>query len=379
MVARAHPWASSRGTRRESRSRSRKEQEHYLGQHAKRTRADSDSSLAARSGPEPTTDDPQTGIWRALLVGTALGALLTLMIALLRRTPAALEGLPRPKAAQREAHPLGGASVVAGRVATASHHQVARPAHSAVPPLGLAPDGATGPGRWPAATKYVVGVILFLAVLALLYFMRSVLQILVLAALIAFVVSPVVRLLERALKGRRGLAVALTYLLVTVALILIPVILIPTVINAVNDLIAVDYQGILGQAATSVERWSAQAKAMPIAGEILGPVLDSILATLRAATTAPHPEEVSVSVTLAEASDRLARALGLLTQVLGPVVSAVASLVFMVLIALYISMTAHQMKDWLRPLVPPDYEGEVMGCSRGSARSGLPSWAASWP
>jgi predicted PurR-regulated permease PerM len=271
------------------------------------------------------------------LAGATLGAILALMIAILRRMPAPRPHLPHSRATEAQGSPADGAALAT-------------------------PGGAhRGPGRWPAATKYVVGVLLALALLALLYAVRSVLPILILAALIAFVVSPLVRLFERLLRGRRVLAVAFTYLLVVAALILLPVILVPMIIKAVNDLIAIDYVAIVEQATAALAPLAAQARATPIASEVLAPILDSILATLQAATVVPHPEEVSVSVTLAEASERLARTLGLLTQVLGPVVSAVASLVFMVLIALYISLTGHQVKDWLRPLIPPGYEAEITG------------------
>ena len=66
--------------------------------------------------------------------------------------------------------------------------------------------------EWDKTTKYIVGVGLILFGLYLLYLSRSVLTLFIIAALIAFLLRPVVRFFHHRCKIPRGLSVLLSYL-----------------------------------------------------------------------------------------------------------------------------------------------------------------------
>jgi predicted PurR-regulated permease PerM len=68
---------------------------------------------------------------------------------------------------------------------------------------------------------------------------------LVIAALIAFLVRPLIGYLCSRTRLPRGVVVLITYLLVAIVLLLAPLILLPPIIDAVNFLINLDYEALI--------------------------------------------------------------------------------------------------------------------------------------
>jgi predicted PurR-regulated permease PerM len=202
-------------------------------------------------------------------------------------------------------------------------------------------------------------VILFLAVLAILYFSRSVIPILIFAALLAFLIQPIVRFFQNRLKLKRGLSVTLTFVVVVLALALIPLIVLPALIDAVNSFVTVDYQSMLEGVIRRIEELSASAIGLPFVGTAVAPLLDSIVVSLQAIASGEGPQPVSYTITLSEAGGILAGMFGRLAKVMGPVVSAMTSLVFTLLISLYLSLSGDQIRDWYPKLIPPGYGPEI--------------------
>ena len=99
--------------------------------------------------------------------------------------------------------------------------------------------------QWRLETKYLVSIGLVIFALFVIYLMRPVLSLLVLASLIAFVASPSIHFLTRRLKIPRGAAVAITYLLASILILIIPFVLLPQIANAVNFLLHLDYAGLI--------------------------------------------------------------------------------------------------------------------------------------
>jgi predicted PurR-regulated permease PerM len=184
---------------------------------------------------------------------------------------------------------------------------------------------------------------------------------LILAALVAFIVSPLVRFFNHRLRLKKGLAVAFTYLLVVVILILIPLILLPAIVNAVNSFLTVDFQAAAETVVQAVEQASATLDGVPVLQGVVGPLLDSLLQSLQAISSTETPEPISYSLTVSEAGSTLAEMVGRVAQVVGPVIGAITSVVFMVLISVYFSLSSDQIRSWYPKLVPPGYEPEVAG------------------
>ncbi len=90
--------------------------------------------------------------------------------------------------------------------------------------------------KWSLPTRYLAAIVLFVLLSLLIYLGRVLIAPLVIGALVAYVLQPVVALLSRYLRLPRRWAVALVYLLFLSALATIPVTLTPVVIDQVTKM-----------------------------------------------------------------------------------------------------------------------------------------------
>ena len=96
--------------------------------------------------------------------------------------------------------------------------------------------------EWNKTTKHIVAVGMALFGLYLLYLSTSVLKIFGIAALVAFLLMPVVTFLHRRLKIPRVLATLLSYLVLIVVILLAPLVMLPPVIDGFNVIAGINYQ-----------------------------------------------------------------------------------------------------------------------------------------
>ena len=344
---------------------------------------------------EPPPEVQRTAWSTTLFWGLLLGAIVSLVAALRRRLKiAGEEALPRhadrdntllPPArmmpditvsdigsATGERSPVASrgrkaAVSVSGPASDTPKPSLPRPAPPPSQPPSVTESSApdiprpTQSTRWREPTKYVVGVGLILATLLILYISRSVIPVIIVAALLAMIIHPVIDFFQRRLKFSRGLSIALTYLLIIGLLVLIPLIVLPAVVGALNDLVNLDFQGWSQTAAEALQGLSASVAPIPIINGLLGPFLDSLSSALLGVSQAKPPEAVPYQVALSGIVSQLAQTLGTIAKLLGPVVSAVISLVFMLLVSFHLSLSGHRILEGYPRLLPPAYEPEITG------------------
>ena len=107
---------------------------------------------------------------------------------------------------------------------------------------------------WSIPTRYLILSIVILLLAALIYYARTIIGPLVIAALVAYVLNPAVTLVMRHTRlKRRTLAVPLVYVVFWLALAAIPAMLTPTIIAQISG-ISDDLVGLQG----TLERFLAQ-------------------------------------------------------------------------------------------------------------------------
>lgn len=249
------------------------------------------------------------------------------------------------------------ASAMPARDVTQASANMAAPHGQAATPA-VAPQPVST--RWSLATKYLVGVGIFLSLLFLVYISRGSLSLVIFAALIAFVVRPAIGFLTRRFKIKRGMATLTIYILVLVLLVILPLLLIPPIVNGINFVLNLDYQAAAQNLSAWFETASAQVHGVPVVGQVFGPVLDSFALALENLTTTGMPEPVA-QVTVNNLADQLAKTLGLLVGVLGPLVSGALSFVFMLLISLHMSLSVEAIQETYPRLIPKVYREEISG------------------
>lgn len=214
--------------------------------------------------------------------------------------------------------------------------------------------------RWSKPTKYLVGVILFLVFVLLLYISRNVLPLVIMAALIAFIVRPIILWMMRWLRLKKTGAVLLTYFLVLILITLTPLVMIPAMLDSFNFLLAIDYKTLATNLVDWVNGVALSVQSQPILDMLIGEPLLAAAETLNSLVSGqPTTAPLNLNLTFETVSRSLGQTFGTLTSVVGPLVSAVVSIMFTVLISVQLAMSWDDAVEAFPKIFPPAYKKEL--------------------
>jgi predicted PurR-regulated permease PerM len=217
--------------------------------------------------------------------------------------------------------------------------------------------------EWTKTTKHIVGVGLALFGLYILYLSRSVLTLVVIAALVAFILMPVVDFFNRRCRIPRGLAVLLAYLLLILVILLAPLVFVPPVIDGFQSLLKVDYQILI----VNILNWAEQtllylknvdAQAMGFTLD-LAPYIDPALDIVK--NTEPNfvPALPSFETLMTSLRSAVSFTYGFATNVAGTVFSGAITFIVTLLSAIYISLDGPNFMHYFLATVPEPVRPEV--------------------
>ena len=280
-----------------------------------------------------------------LTVGAIIGALVSVLISILRLLSKKMpkdERIPKPQLPETKKTPSGAAQAENENVA------VSPPKEKEEPSLI----------RWSRTTKYIVGTLLFSSLLVLVFLSSSAIPLIVFAAIMAFFVQPIISFFEKKMKANRGVATALTYILVLLLLISSPIILIPTLIDAVNFVLTIDMQAVMESVTLWVEDLANMVDSIPFIRTLFAPGLNALSDMLEGVPTMVPPEPVSLEASVATLGERLAKTAGILVTILGPIISSFVAFFFTLMISFYLSLSGEQLYEDLVAIFPPAYKDE---------------------
>ena len=215
---------------------------------------------------------------------------------------------------------------------------------------------------WSRPTKYIVGVGLVLFGIFILNLSRLVIPLLVVAALIAVIVRPVILWLESRVHLPRGLAVGLVYLGMAILAPLVIMLILPTISNALVYVGNQDYESIL----QSVEEWlrstliTIKAIQLPLAGFdfYVDSAVDTVLKAFQpfSSTIAVPP---AIDTVLQPLGSALNSVMAAGANLVGAVISRAAMIGFILLASIYISLDAHTYRNAFLNAVPAAYRPEM--------------------
>jgi predicted PurR-regulated permease PerM len=215
---------------------------------------------------------------------------------------------------------------------------------------------------WSRPTKYLVSVGLVLLGISLLYLSRPVIPLLIVAALTAVIVRPVILWLHDRVHLPRGLAVGLVYLGLAILAPLVILLTLPTIIDALVYVENLDYQSLVQNGVEGLRSMLNTIKAaqLPLAG--LDSYVDRVVDTLLAEFETFSPA-AAVPPSFAEIIEPLSSALMSVVQtganLVGAVFSRAAMIGFIFLASVYISLDAHSFRSAFLNAIPAAYQPEI--------------------
>lgn len=222
----------------------------------------------------------------------------------------------------------------------------------------LAPTASEESTNWSLPTRYIAAIILLISILWVVYFSKQSLTLLIFAALIAILARPVIGFLQKRLRLSKGLAVIVTYLLVTVLLFVLPVLIVPNIIGGINSLINYNWQDLLDKIGDTLDRTADLTATIPLIGGEIANSLNS-LSQLPQNLLGATPQSTPPKVSMQDLVSQVGTVVGVLGNIVGPLVSGVLSLVFLILISLQMSLASDQIRGWIIGPVPERFKGEI--------------------
>ena len=188
--------------------------------------------------------------------------------------------------------------------------------------------------RWNATIKVVVGVILFVLFALALYAFRALFVPLIIGLIMAYVLKPVVRLIQHTTRLSRGLATGLLYLLLLALAVPVGIVLIPVIIDQINYL---QHQVILFTRYLNNISTDAYIEVLSLRLSV---------------------QDLVRQITSALTSFITSVATGSLSFVLDAA-RIIALVVFTFVIGFYLTRDAERVTNWFEGLIPPAYRSDI--------------------
>ncbi len=212
--------------------------------------------------------------------------------------------------------------------------------------------------QWGPATKRIVAVVCVLIALLILYLGRSLIPFIVLAAILAFLLDPIVTFLCKLARFPRWAAVAIAYITLLVILALIILWGIPALVNAIRQA-NIDLPRLVMHIVIELRRWLESVRFVQFMdfSADLSPIVDPALEALNGVVpprVIPSPERILESLPSA-----LEVATGFASTVVSTVLSAILAFIFTLIYSIYLSLDMPRITRWVLEAIPPAYREEM--------------------
>lgn len=226
--------------------------------------------------------------------------------------------------------------------------------------------------QWDLSTKRTVLVILLVAVVFVIYISRSIVPMVLIAAILAYLLNPIINFAQR-FRIPRLVSTLTVYLLIVALLALVPIIFIPTVVDQLRALATFDAAG----AARAVITWANDTvRGLPETVVVLGYPLP-VAEYVRQVQT--NSQQVSLVPSVNDILGSLQQFLSTTTNVVSStasfginVVNSIFSIFVGVLVtffvSLYMTMDAPKIQAYFHSLFPTSYRSELADLLRRIGR-----------
>lgn len=187
--------------------------------------------------------------------------------------------------------------------------------------------------RWDTTTKVVVSVMLAVLAILALYLFRIVFIPLVIGAVMAYVLSPVVRWVSADPKVPRGLATALIYIILLILVIPLPASLVPWIVKQVTFL-----QGEFVNFMAYLDVISADTVSVLGFNLVVGDLVDEVTSSITGLLTSAAPASLTFVFNAAE---------------------VLLLIIFTFLVGFYLTKDATTFKEWFKGLIPLSYREDA--------------------
>ncbi len=240
------------------------------------------------------------------------------------------------------------------------------------PPVSPTPDVArSGGSQWDEATKRTVMVILLVASVGVVWISRPIIPLLVIAAIVAYLVHPLVDLLER-LRVPRAVSTIVLFLLLLVVLILTPVLLVPILVSQLASLnfdVPSTAYSVFNWFGTWVSHWPLTISVLGFEVPLHG-LTQQIQDNIKGVTFIPTLSEILgyIQQVISTATNVVSSTAAIGVSVVGSIVQLFIGFLLIFFLSLYLTKDAPKIGAYVEGLFPKSYQSEWIDLLRRMGR-----------
>jgi predicted PurR-regulated permease PerM len=230
------------------------------------------------------------------------------------------------------------------------------------PPEDTTAEPATPSPGWSAGTKRLVASAFVVACLLIVYLSRNVLALAALAGLIAFLISPLIRVLHVRLHMPRILALLVSYLVVFFGLLVVGVLIADGVVGAAREVDVAEAERSLKSSAEDTLRNVREIKVGDFTldlSEAVDPLLDKLDNPVREGAEDGKGDSRRLSLSSQQLESLFGGISSTARTISSAVVAAFMSAIITALVAMYLNADSDKFRRGLLSGVPPGYEGDA--------------------
>lgn len=220
-----------------------------------------------------------------------------------------------------------------------------------------APDGDGS--RWDLSTKRMVLVIMLIGLIGMIWLSRSIIPMLIVSGIIAYLLKPLVDLAER-LRIPRSVTTIFLFLLVLVMIILAPVIVIPILYRQLRELAAYDEQVLVANLNNWIQTALDSIQNVTVFGFVVpvGDMFQQVQANIN--TFEPTLEQILsyVQQIISTTTNVVGSTAAISFSVVGGIFQFVLGTLLIFFISLYLTKDAPRIRLYIEGLFPHSYQPE---------------------
>ena len=212
---------------------------------------------------------------------------------------------------------------------------------------------------WTNEVRYISLVGLIILIVYFAYLVRGSLTLVVIAALVAYLLSPIVRFFNRKLRIKRNLAIILAYILLLIVIIIGISFIIPRVTQAVGDFLAVDWPQVLSAFDEYIELLKDEVDAVQI--KVGGFTLDlsEPLRKLQDTIRSTRVDAINVESLIPDITETLRRLFSFSTGIFGQIMTGMILTITAVMASIYFCRDGNRLGGYVVSLFEEKYQPEI--------------------
>ena len=212
---------------------------------------------------------------------------------------------------------------------------------------------------WTNSVRYIALVCLLIIIILCCYLIRGSITLLILAALVAYLLSPVVRFLHNKLHIKRNLAIAISYLLLLIMISILVSIIIPWVTQAIRNFFAIDWPQVLAAIDSYIQYLADEidTASFSIGGFTLD--LSKPLETLQESIRTLSKEAINVEFLIPDFTQTAKQIFSFSTNVFSQIMTVLILIITAVMASVYFCRDGHKIWVFIVDIFEEKYQPEI--------------------